>query len=136
MRSSLIDAGPVIALFDNSDQYHKKVLNFLKDYEGRLISTWPVLTEVSYMLDFSIKTQFDFLNWIRDGGVEIHNLEQWQIGGIAEKMQKYSDLPADFADASLLEVAESRDIKSILTLDRDFDIYRLPNGEKFINLLS
>ena len=136
MKNSLIDAGPVIALFDNSDQYHLKVLNFLREYEGRLISTWPVLTEVSYMLDFNTKTQLDFLDWVRDGGIEVHSLEQWQIGGIREKMEKYSDLPADFAGTTLLEVAETRDIENIITLDRDFSVYRLKNGNSITNLLT
>ena len=136
MRSSLIDAGPVIALFDNSDQYHVQVLNFLREYEGRLISTWPVLTEVCYMLDFNSKTQLDFLDWVLDGGIEIHNLEQWQIGGIREKMNTYADLPADFADTSLLEVAEARNLENIITIDRDFSVYRLSKGRRLINLLA
>lgn len=135
MKSSLIDAGPIIALFDSSDQYHKKVLEFLSKYKGRLISTWPVLTEVSYMLDFSKETQFDFLNWVKDGGIEIHNLEQWQLVGIREKMEKYSELPADFADATLLEVAESRNVEHIITLDGDFSAYRLQDNRSLINLL-
>ncbi|MEX2436220.1 MAG: pilus assembly protein, partial [Balneolaceae bacterium] len=90
MRNSLIDAGPLIALFDRSDQYHLKVLQFMKTYKGRLITTWPVLTEVSYMLDFNKETQLDFLDWISEGGIEIHELKQWQISGIRDKMEKYS----------------------------------------------
>lgn len=136
MKNSLIDAGPVIALFDRSDQYHEKVLNFMREYQGRLISTWPVLTEVSYMLDFSKETQLDFLDWVRDGGIEIQNLDQWQLGGIREKMDKYSDLPADFADTTLLEAAEFRNVEYIITLDRDFSVYRLLNNRSLINLLS
>lgn len=136
MISSLIDAGPIIALFDRSDQYHEKVLNFMREYEGRLISTWSVLTEVSYMLDFSKETQLDFLDWVRDGGIEIHNLEQWQLGSIREIMETYSDLPADFADATLLEVAETRNVEHIITLDRDLNVYRLPGDQALINLLN
>lgn len=105
-------------------------------YEGRLISTWPVLTEISFMLDFSKETQLDFLDWVKDGGIEIHNLEQWQLSGIREKMVKYSDLPADFADATLLEAAETRNVEHIITLDRDFSVYRLPDNRSLINLLS
>lgn len=108
----------------------------MSNYEGRLISTWPVLTEVSYMLDFSKETQLDFLDWVRDGGIEIHHLEQWQLGGIREKIDQYSDLPADFADATLLEVSESRNVEHIITIDRDFSVYRLADGRSFINLLS
>ena len=60
MRKTLIDAGPMIALFDKSDRYHKHVMKFLKDFDGELVTTWPVVTEVSHMLDFNIKVQIDF----------------------------------------------------------------------------
>ena len=41
-------------------------------------------------------------------------------------MEKYSDLPMDLADGSLLWVAGSTGILDILTLDqRDFSVYRL-----------
>ncbi|MEX2344298.1 MAG: PIN domain-containing protein [Balneolaceae bacterium] len=136
MENALIDAGPVIALFDRSDQYHLKVLNFLRDYRGRLISTWPVLTEICYMLDFNIETQLDFLDWVHKGGIEIHNLEQWQIRGIRDRIVKYADLPADFADASLLQTAETRNIKNIITIDGDFNVYRLGKNKTLRNLLA
>ena len=136
MKSSLIDAGPLIALFDRSDQHHQRVIQFLKSYKGRLITTWPVLTEVCYMLDFSIETQLDFLNWISDGGVEVYELKQWQIGSIHDVMEKYADLPADFADASLLQVAEEMELNLIITIDRDFEVYRNQKGKSLKNLLK
>lgn len=136
MVNALIDAGPVIALFDRNDQYHLQVLNFMRDFRGRLISTWPVLTEVCYMLDFSTKAQLDFLDWVNEGGIEIHNIEQWQISEIRERMAKYSDLPADFADASLLQAAEIRDVENIITIDGDFNVYRLGQGKTLNNLLA
>ena len=136
MKNSLIDAGPIIALFDNSDQYHNRVLSFIKEYRGRLTTTWPVLTEVCYMLDFSRKTQLDFLDWIMAGGLDIYNIQKWQIGGIKEWFDRYSDLPADLADCTLMEVAETENIESIITLDRDFSVYKLNNGKYLENLID
>jgi len=136
VKSVLIDAGPMIALFDNSDQHHEKVLSFMKQYNGKLISTWPVLTEVCYMLDFSRETQLDFINWIIEGGVDIHNLEQWQLAGIREMFEKYADLPPDLADCTLMEVANAEGLNSIITLDRDFSVYKLDNGQFLENLLG
>lgn len=136
MKSTLIDAGPIIALFDNSDQYHERVLTFMESFEGRLISTWPVLMEVCYMLDFNQETQLDFLDWVIMGGIDVHNLEQWQLSSIRETMNTYSDLPADLADATLLETAESRSLTSIVTLDKDFSVYKLKNGHYLKNLLG
>lgn len=111
-------------------------MNFMRDFEGRLVSTWPVLTEVSYMLDFNKQVQLDFLSWVSEGGIEVVGLEQWQLLKIREIMDKYSDLPADFADASLLVAAESRKIDLIISLDSDFEVYRLPTGEGLTNLLN
>lgn len=136
MKTSLIDAGPLIALFDGNDQYHRRVLRFLKSYTGQLLTCWPVLTEVCYMLDYHTQVRSDFLNWILKGGLELVNLKQQQLEGIDEKMINYSDLPADFADAALLEIAENKNIQYILSLDRDFDIYRLKKGQWLVNLLD
>lgn len=136
MIRTLIDAGPIIALFDNSDQYHGKVFDFMRTFEGKLVSTWPVLTEVCYMLDFNKETQLDFLDWVIQGGIDIHNLEQWQLGSIRDMMNTYSDLPADLADTTLLETADSKGLSSIITLDRDFSIYKLQNGYYLKNLLK
>lgn len=136
MINTLIDAGPIIALFDKDDQYHGEVMDFMKDFEGRLISTWPVLTEVSYMLDFNKQTQLDFLDWIGAGGIELYNLEQWQLIKLREIMNRYADLPADFADASLFVIAEARDLDSIISLDSDFQVYKLKSGKYLTNLLS
>jgi len=108
----------------------------MESYSGRLLTTWPVLTEVCYMLDFNKQTQIDFLDWIIEGGVVIENLHQWQLQNIRETFVTYSDLPADLADATLLELANSENISSIITLDKDFTIYRNQDGEPLTNLLA
>ncbi len=136
MKTSLIDAGPIIALFDNSDQYHNTVLSFIEEYRAGLITTWPVLTEVCYMLDFNRNTQIDFLDWIIAGGLDIYNIQKWQIGGIKDWFSRYSDLPADLADCTLMEVAETENIDSIITLDRDFSVYKLNSGKYLRNLIE
>jgi predicted nucleic acid-binding protein len=133
--STLIDAGPIIALFDKDDQYHQQVIDFMKNFRGRLVSTWPVLTEVSYMLDFNKQTQLDFIDWVGEGGIELFNLEQWQLTKVREIMHRYSDLPADFADASLLATAETKNIDSIISLDSDFAVYKMKSGKSLSNLL-
>ena len=136
MKNALIDAGPVIALFDRSDQYHRIVYHFMEKYEGRLITTWPVITEASYMLDFNSQVRLDFLSWVYEGGIELHNTEQWELARIHALIKKYEDLPADLAHASLLQAAETLQIKYIISLDSDLDVYRLDRNRKLINLLK
>jgi len=120
----LIDSGPLIALFDKSDRYHQDVLLFLKSFEGRLITTWAVLTEVSHMLDFNLQVQIDFLKWIEMGAVKVYDITQKDLATIIEMMERYTNVPMDLADASLIFVAHKEDIRKIVSIDSDFDIYR------------
>ena len=115
MRNTLIDAGPIIVLFNKNDKYHKKIKNFIKKYDGKLTSTWPVITGVSHMLDFNVQTQIDFLTWIQLGGVNIGVIKNEDIGRIIELSMKYSDFPMDFADASLVVLSEKLKIKEKIT---------------------
>ena len=136
MQKTLIDSGPLIVLFDKSDSYHLKVLNFLKSYKGTLVTSLAVVTEVSHMLDFNLQVQIDFLKWIELGGIEIYNITQNDIADIRVMMQKYIDIPMDFADASLMYIANVESIKEIISIDSDFDIYRTLKKQNLRNLLN
>jgi predicted nucleic acid-binding protein len=138
--SILIDAGPLIALFDSSDRYHWPVRTFLKENPYRYISTLAVFTEVSHMLDFSVCAQRDFYEWVMYKGVIISDINQNDMPRIVELTGKYADLPMDFAtafaDATLVVTAEKSGVREIISLDRDFDIYRLPGKEHIRNVYT
>ena len=120
----LIDSGPLIALFDRSDKYHIKTKEFLKHYNGKLLTSWAVITEVSHMLDFNLNVQIDFLKWIEMGGVILYNIEQSNLEDIITQMQNYTNVPMDLADATLMYIAHKESIRQIASIDSDFDIYR------------
>jgi uncharacterized protein len=124
MQKYLIDAGPIIALFDRDDRYHNQIKDFLCRLEGRLVTTWAVVTEVMYMLDFNIHVQMDFLQWIRRNALNIAIMSGNEIIRVIELMEKYSYVPMDFADATLMAISESDKINEIITIDSDFHIYR------------
>jgi len=136
MKSTLIDAGPLIALFNKNDKYHEQIKQFLKEYKGKLISSWPVITEVSHMLSFNIKTQIDFMTWINRGAIELEDIDSEGINRILELSKKYSDVPMDLADASLVVIAEKKKIKEIITIDSDYDIYRTIKKEMILNIFK
>ncbi len=51
-------------------------------------------------------------------------------------MEKYKDIPMDYADATLVSVAEDLSITRVATFDaKDFGIYRLPSKKPFISVL-
>ena len=129
LNSILIDAGPLIALFDSSEKHHRSVKAFLRKNPYRFVSTIAVFTEVSHMLDFSTEAQRDFYEWVMYKGIIIGDINQNDMPRILELTQKYADLPMDFADATLIVSAEKNGIREIISLDRDFDIYRLTGAE-------
>ena len=126
----LIDAGPIIALFDSSEKHHHRVKTFLREHPYRYVSTIAVFTEVSHMLDFSANAQRDFYEWVMYKGIIISDINQNDMPRIIELTKKYTDLPMDFADATLVITAEKTGIREIISLDKDFDIYRLDAGKK------
>lgn len=136
MKNTLIDAGPIISLFNKNDKYHVKIKELLKNYRGTLLSTWPVVTEVSHMLDFNVQTQIDFLTWVNLGGITIQNIENEDISRIIELSKKYSDLPMDLADASLVVLSEKKNIKEIITIDSDYYVYRTIQKEMITNIFK
>lgn len=136
MKRCLIDAGPLIALFDRDDKFHIPVKDFLKEYDGRLYTTWPVITEVLHMLDFNVNTQMNFLRWIKRGALNVKQFSTEDISRIIELSEKYSDVPMDFADASLIIISEVENIKKIISIDSDFYIYRNLRNEYVQNIFN
>lgn len=134
MRSIIVDAGPLIAMQDRSDNDHRRVKRFLEDFRGILVTTWPVLAEVCHFLPE--RSQIRLLRWAAAGGLSVVELPEAALTELADWKEKYRDLPMDLADASLLWVAEQTGIMEILTIDlRGFATYRLPNGKALVPVL-
>lgn len=121
----LLDTGPIVAFFDASDDYHKACIELLKGINETLVTTWPVLTEAFYLLGFSWRAQDNLWEFILRGGVEVLSMDDKQQARCRQLMKKYSDLPMDLADGTLVVLAESKKVKKIFTLDhKDFQIYK------------
>jgi hypothetical protein len=135
VKNTLVDAGPLIALFDQDDKYHNSVIKFLKQFNGNLLTTWPVITEVAHLLSFNINVQIDFLEWLKREAVTIINLENEHLDRIIQLSKKYSDVPMDLADSSLIIIAESTGINDIISIDADYYIYKTKSKKYLNNLL-
>ena len=134
MPSIVVDAGPLIALFDRDDAYHAQASAFLRRVgDAHLVSTSLVVGEVAAMLADIRPSLFRFLDWL-SVAVEIDDALPADLPRIVEIMTKYDDLPADLADASLVALCERRAFATIASIDSDFDVYRLPKGRKFTNV--
>jgi hypothetical protein len=135
MAKVLADTGPLVAWLDRGDGDHARCAAFFAGFQGQLITTWPVLTEVCHLLPRHIVGRF--MRWVAAGGVTVREMTPTAPDDIATLMEKYDDLPMDLADASLVWLAGELGILEVVTLDEtDFGIYRLPGGKRLANLLT
>lgn len=131
MIKALLDTGPWVALLDKSETTHLDCVKWFQQYSGVLFSTEAVLTEVLYLLSFSIQAQVAALDFVLTSAVEIVPSNKESFKTCQSLMGKYADLPMDFADATLISLAQETGIRDIVTLDKkDFGIYRV-DGKAF-----
>jgi hypothetical protein len=127
----LVDAGPLVAVFDQSDHHHASCVDRLRSLRPPLLTVWPVLTEAVYLLGFSLIAQQAVLQMVDAGTVKLLALDESDVSRIRELMMKYRDVPMDMADAALVRVAERERLTRIFTLDRGFAIYRPAKTGRF-----
>jgi predicted nucleic acid-binding protein len=129
---AILDTGPWVALIDRSESRHTECVQWLKNFSGRLYSTEAVLTEVLYILNFSITAQCAALDFVLESVVEIVPSSTDSLKKTKNLMKKYADLPMDFADATIVCLATETGMQNIATFDKkDFTIYKLPKKKSF-----
>jgi len=135
VRSIIVDAGPVIALFRKRDKHHSRVRQFLAANPSRLISTLPVVTEACHFLNAA--GQAALLTWVQHGALSLQPIGTDDFPAIVTIIERYADREIDFADATLVWLAELVNTLDVMTIDRqDFRVYRLRGGKAFNLVLS
>lgn len=131
----LVDTGPLVALFVRNDPDHERVRNWLRAYHGKLLTTWPVLTEVCHFLTPDVSLRF--LRWVDAGGATVFEMPPDELSLVIRMIEKYRDRPMDLAHASLIWLAGHSGVRDILSIDSgDFAIFRTPQGKAFKDLLA
>lgn len=131
MRGWLVDTGPLVAILDRDDPDHGRCVRAFRQVRPPLLTTWPVITESLYLVEFSRRAQDGLLEMIQRGAVAIAELTGQDVPRLRALLEKYRDTPMDFADATLVRVAERNGIANVFTLDRDFVVYRADRGRAF-----
>jgi uncharacterized protein len=138
----LADSGPLLALFNAVDQWHKPVLQWLKNNpRAQLFTTWPVMTEVCALLARRVgnPAALDFLRWAQRGGIKLDapgaDSVDETLAHVLLISERFQDLPFDLADASVAEAAARLKVRYVLTIDSDFDVYRDAKGKVLRHVL-
>ena len=136
MPGVLVDASALIALLDRDDAAHQRCVEALKRVREPLSTVWPALTEAMHLLADTPRGADALCDMVSDEALLLLGLEAADMARMKMLMQKYRDLPMDFADAALVCAAERNRITCIVTLDHHFQVYRLPRRARFAVLPS
>ena len=109
MKTWLIDTGPLVAYLNRTDAMHGRVAACLDEFAGHLCTTSAVITEAMYFLSDVQAGPLSFAELVHASAMRIaESTQPPAIRAAADLMGKYADTPMDFADASLVLLAETR----------------------------
>lgn len=129
---ALLDTGILVAFLHRSDRAHGDAVQVLRDFRGALLTTEAVLTESMHLLSRTRGGPAACLEFFLRDGAYLAPSSRASLARCRSLMESYADLPADFADATLLSLAEETETWTVLTLDRqDFSVFRGAGGEAF-----
>nr|WP_221064101.1 PIN domain-containing protein [Methylomagnum ishizawai] len=135
----IADTGLWVGLADRHDHCHEICRRFVRNNREPLITSVPVLTEAVHLLfgRVGVAMTLAWLETLETSGVRVFQPDFVHLKRMIELMRRYADLPMDFADASLVVLAEHLGHGRIVSTDRrDFHAYRWKNHHPFINLLE
>jgi predicted nucleic acid-binding protein len=131
----LLDSSVLVAWLDKRDRWHGKCIAIQPSLKPPLMTCEAVIAESCYLLQGIYGAAEDVLANVANGTFQI----PFQLSSSAREIQKilrkYSDIPADFADACLIHMADQLDTGDILTLDSDFAHYRWRRNRAFHMLI-
>jgi uncharacterized protein len=131
MTMIIADTGPLVAMLNRRDQFHTWAANSAKNIKEPLHSCEAVLTEAFFRLSHLPGGKERLLELLTASNVIVLNrhLDQ-NRAQIKQLINKYSDVPARFADACVLAMAGLSSSPLVWTTDNHFEIHRLPGGKR------
>jgi len=123
-RKNLVDAGPIIALLDRNDEYHHWAAEQFSRFDA-FATCEAALAEACARLAYAGFDQTAVIRLVDEGVLKLAFDTGRNLGRIIVLMEKYRDLPMDFADACLVTMSEENKDSLVVTLDqKDFSVYR------------
>lgn len=133
----LVDTGPLYAMADRDDDWHARVVRFLKGSRDELIVPVPVLPEAAYLLAAHLGPEAErkLVQSLANREMTLEPLAFQDLPRILELLNRYAAAQIGFVDAAVAATAERLKISRILTTDRrDFSLMR-PRHCKAFELL-
>ena len=133
MRLWLLDTGPLVAYLDRDQPQHPRTVTRLGELLGQPSTTSAVITETMHFVRSASEGPELLAEFVEVTGMLVYDYTQpGTLKYAAALVKKYADLPMDFADATLVLLADELKTTEIATFDRrGFSVYRTARGKSF-----
>ena len=122
----LIDTGALLALLDRDDRWHEACVSALELARLPLMTSTAVLTELFHLVGDERHEVEAAWALVRSGAIVVAPIDDADLPDLDRLMARYHDRLMDFADATLVHLAERESLKTIFTVDHnDFETYRI-----------
>jgi predicted nucleic acid-binding protein len=129
---ALADTGALLALLDKNDRWHTACVDAFAKLHLPLITSTAVLTELFHLVGDSEQDVRTVWAFIHSGAVTILPIHNADLSVLDRLMAKYADRPMDFADATLVLLAQRQSLNTVFTIDfNDFETYRIEGKKRF-----
>ncbi len=130
--SALIDTGAILAMLDSRDPWHDLCKAVFRQLRMPLLTSEAVLTEVFHFTGVHRAAMQAAWKFVRSGTIVVSPIPDAELAQLRSLMLQYWDRPMDFADATLVHLANRESLSAILTIDQaDFATYRLTGKKRF-----
>jgi len=127
----LLDTGVIVALLDRSERLHETCVACLENLVAPLVTCEAVIAESCYLLRHLRGAADAILQNVETGTFRIPIQLSQSSTRLRYIFRKYRDREIDLADACLVHIADELRSGDILTLDRDFEVYRWGANKRF-----
>lgn len=129
---ALADTGGLLAYLDRSDRWHERCRAAFAELRLPLITSTAVLTELLHLVGDQRRETEVACEFVRSGALSVAPLFDRDLPDLVALMRRYRDRPMDFADATLVHIAERESLSTIFTIDHsDFETYRIGGRKRF-----
>jgi len=128
----LLDTGPLVALLDADQREHGECAAVFDRWRGSVVTTEAVVTEATHLLSRVSEGRARCLEFVLRGGATVVQGGRRRLERALELVRRYGDMPMDYADATLVALAEELTTGEVFTLDRrGFLTYRWDGRRPF-----
>lgn len=130
--NGLIDTGALLALLDRDDRWHDPCVEAFRASRLPLLTSALVLAELFHLVGDEWRAVDAAWRLVRSQAVTVAPIADADLPALYALMARYRDRPMDFADATLVHLAEQEALADILTIDHDdFETYRIGGRRRF-----